>query len=132
MKTLPGRKSSMEALNGKQRRHLRGLGHGLDPVVQVGKGGVTPAVVQAVEAALLAHELIKVRRGAECPADRAELGEALARASGAHLVQILGRTLLLYRPHPEAPRLRLPSGMASGPASGGSDAEGVAQPTRTD
>jgi hypothetical protein len=47
-------------------------------------------------------------------------------------VQILGRTLLLYRPHPENPRLRVPGGMAPESASDGLDAEGVAQPTRTD
>lgn len=122
----------MEALNGKQRRHLRGLGHGLDPVVQVGKGGVTPSVVEAVEAALLAHELIKVRRGAECPADRAELGEALARASGAHLVQTLGRTLLFYRPHPENPRLRLPRATQDDATPDGAEMDRIAQPTRTD
>ena len=122
----------MEALNGKQRRHLRGLGHGLDPVVQVGKGGVTPSVAQAVEAALLAHELIKVRRGSECPVDRAELGEALARESGAHLVQILGRTLLFYRPHPENPRLRLPRATRSDATPDGAETDRTAQPTRTD
>ncbi len=98
----------MSALTGKQRRYLRGLGHSLEPVLQVGKGGVTDPVVAAADDALLAHELIKVRRGAECPLDRGEVGEALAGATGAEVVQTLGRTLLLYRPHPEAPRIRLP------------------------
>ena len=98
----------MSALTGKQRRYLRGLGHGLDPVVQVGKGGITDSVVAAADDALLAHELIKVRRGAECPLDRHEVGEALSGATGAAVVQTLGRTLLLYREHPEAPRIRVP------------------------
>lgn len=98
----------MSALTGKQRRHLRGLGHGLDPVLQVGKGGVTDRVIAATDDALLAHELIKIRRGSECPTDREEVGEALAEATGAELVQTLGRTMLLYRPHPEQPRIRLP------------------------
>ena len=98
----------MSALTGRQRRYLRGLGHGLDPVVQVGKGGVTTSVIQAADDALLAHELIKVRRGSECPEDREQVGEALAAATGAEVVQTLGRTLLLYRAHPEEPRIRVP------------------------
>lgn len=98
----------MSALTGKQRRYLRGLGHVLEPVLQVGKGGVTDSVIAATDQALLAHELIKVRRGSECPADRHEVGEALAARTGAEVVQTLGRTLLLYREHPEKPRIRVP------------------------
>ena len=98
----------MSALTGKQRRYLRGLGHRLDPVLQVGKGGVTTSVIAATEDALLAHELIKVRRGGECPADREEVGAAIATATGAEVVQALGRILLLYRAHPENPRIHVP------------------------
>lgn len=98
----------MSGLTGKQRRHLRGLGHALEPVLQVGKGGVTDAVIAAADDALLTHELIKVRRGSECPTDRDEVGAALAAGTGAEVVQRLGRTLLLYRPHPETPRLQMP------------------------
>lgn len=99
----------MNALTGKQRRHLRGLGHSLEPVLQVGKGGVTESVIAATEEALLAHELIKVRRGTECPSDRDEVGSAIASGTGAEVVQTLGHTLLLYRVHPEEPRLQVPS-----------------------
>lgn len=98
----------MSALNGKQRRHLRGLGHSLDPVVQVGKEGVTEGVIAAVDRALLAHELIKIRCSTECPQDRKQVGESLAESTGGQVAQTLGRTLLLYREHPESPRLQLP------------------------
>lgn len=98
----------MSSLTGKQKRYLRGLGHGLEPVLQVGKGGVTPPVVAATDEALLTHELIKVRRGSECPADRHEVGAALASGTGAEVVQTLGRTLLLYRAHPDTPRIQVP------------------------
>jgi len=98
----------LSPLTGKQRRYLRGLGHSLEPVLQVGKGGVTPSVVAATDEALRAHELIKIRRGTECPSDREALGGALVSATGAELVQSLGRTLLLYRPHPDEPRIRVP------------------------
>jgi RNA-binding protein len=96
------------ALTGKQRRFLRSRGHHLDPVVQVGKLGVTDPIVAATDTALATHELIKVRCGSECPLDREEVATALTTAVAAELVQKLGRTLLLYRPDPEKPRIVLP------------------------
>jgi RNA-binding protein len=95
-------------LNGKQRRHLRALGHHLDPVVQIGKQGVTEGTTAAVDAALESHELVKVRIGTECPEDPDAVAEALAPALKAALAQRLGRTLLLYRRHPKEPKIKLP------------------------
>ena len=95
-------------LTGKQRRHLRALGHDLDPVVQLGKLGLTDAVTAAVDAALEQHELVKVRLGTECPDDRHDVAERLAPALRAEAAQVLGRTILLYRRHPEEPKIKLP------------------------
>lgn len=92
-------------LNGKQRRALRALGHHLKPVVQVGQDDLTDGVFQAVDAQLLAHELIKVKVGEGASTDRHEVGEALAQKTKSELVQVLGRTLLLYRRHPEKPKI---------------------------
>jgi len=87
------------------RRQLRAAGHHLSPVVQVGKEGVTEAVLRQLDRALLDHELVKVKMGTETPEDRFASAEALAAgAEGAHLAQILGRTLLVYRRHPVKPR----------------------------
>lgn len=83
-------------LTGKQRRQLRSLGHHLEPVVLVGQAGVTEAVVAAVEQALHDHELIKVKVN-EGPETRQEAAEHLAQATGAELVQLLGRTVLLFK-----------------------------------
>ena len=95
-------------LTGKQRRHLRALGHHLEPVVQVGKNGYTEGVVAAVSDALEQHELIKVRLGTECPDDRHEVAERLGPETSAEVVQVLGRTLLLYKRHPKEPKIELP------------------------
>ena len=95
-------------LSGKQRRYLRALGHHLDPVVQLGKQGLTESVVEAVTVALERHELVKVRLGTECPDDRTDVGARLAPAVQAELAQTLGRTLLLYRKHPKEPKIVLP------------------------
>jgi RNA-binding protein len=86
------------------RRLLRGHGHALDPVVQIGRQGATAQVVKQVAQALLDHELIKVKLGSECPESRFEVAERLAEESGVNVVQILGRTVLLYKRHPKKPK----------------------------
>jgi len=88
-------------LTGKQARFLRGLGHSLEPSVTVGKEGVTDPVVASLEANLVAHELVKVRIGQGCVEDRHEVAEELAARTGAAVAQVLGRTVLLYRPGEE-------------------------------
>lgn len=98
------------ALSGKAARYLRGLGHHLDAIVQIGKEGITDGVVTATRAALLAHELVKVRILQEAPVDRKEAGAELAERVGAALAQTLGRTLLLYKRHPHKPKIVLPRG----------------------
>lgn len=98
------------SLNGKQRRHLRALGHHLDPVVQLGKGGLTEGVSAAIGSALEQHELVKVRVGTECPSDRDEVATALSAELAAETAQTLGRTILLYRRHPKEPKIKLPQG----------------------
>jgi len=95
-------------LNGRQRRALRALGHHLEPVVMVGKEGVSQAVIAAAEQALADHELIKAKVGESSPLDRHEAAEALAEATGAAVAQVLGRTMLLYRRHPDEPKIDLP------------------------
>lgn len=95
-------------LSGKQRRYLRGLGHSLDPVVQVGKDGLTEGISAAVDAALRQHELIKVRVGTECPDDRHDVAERLAPMVKSELAQLLGRTMLLWRKRPKDSKIQLP------------------------
>lgn len=96
-------------LSGKQRRHLRGLGHHLDPVVLVGKEGVSEGLLGALEQALLEHELIKVRFLESVEGDRHDLAQALSRQSGAALIQVLGRTALYYKRRPDDdPRPHIP------------------------
>ncbi|MCP3984278.1 MAG: ribosome assembly RNA-binding protein YhbY [bacterium] len=93
-------------LSGAQRRWLRGQAHALRPVIQVGGGGLSQAVLGAVDQALLAHELIKVRLIQ--PEDKKAAARELAERSGAELCGLVGHTVILYRPHPEEPKLELP------------------------
>jgi RNA-binding protein len=112
----------VKKLDGKALRYLRGLGHALDPVVAVGKNGVTAALVRQTEQALEAHELIKVKVMQEAPVDRREAAEDVAQKTGAVLAQVLGRTFLLYKARPKKPTIVLPrrkkpeGAVAAGPA----------------
>lgn len=90
----------MSELTGAQRKALRGLAHGLDPVVHIGKSGITEGVTAAVEAALDSHELIKVRF-VDQHDRKAELAEELAGTTGAEVVGRIGHVAILYRAHPE-------------------------------
>ncbi|SET87812.1 ribosome assembly RNA-binding protein YhbY [Stigmatella erecta] len=87
-------------LTGKQRRALRAEGHHLEPVVIVGQSGVTEGVLGAITQALNDHELIKVKIN-EGPGTRQEAATSLAEGTGSELVQLLGRTVLLFKKRPE-------------------------------
>ena len=105
---------SPAALTGAQRRALRGLGHHLKAVVQIGRNGMTDGLVAAAASALERHELIKVSTHADGPLDRKEAPARLAEAVGAHVAQVLGRTALLYRRCTDEPDIELPGDIPEG------------------
>ena len=94
-------------LTGKQARHLRGLGHSLRPAVMIGRQEITATAIAALDASLAAHELVKVKIQEGCATDRNEVAATLAAETGAGVAQILGKTILLYRPA-ETPVIKLP------------------------
>ena len=101
----------MQPLTGKQKRHLRGLAHHLKPLVQIGANGATDGVLQHIDDALEAHELVKVRL---LDADREDLAEALTQIQTkvkAHVVQTVGHTVVVFRQRTDPDRptaFRLP------------------------
>ena len=95
-------------LSQQDKKKFRAIGHHLKPVVTIAGNGLSESVLAEIERALADHELIKVRRGSECPDSHDEVAAALTKAVGAELVQKLGRTLLIYRRHPEEPAIVLP------------------------
>jgi RNA-binding protein len=100
--TSPKKRSLMPS--SALRRTLRGHGHRLSAIVQVGKAGVSDGLVKQVEQALADHELVKLKVGGEGPSDRFEVAERLAALPGVNIVQIVGGAILLYRRHPSEPR----------------------------
>ncbi len=97
----------MLSLTGKQKRQLRALAHSLKPVVQMGQKGASDALKAKVRQELEAHELIKVKVSGDCLESPKEAGALLAESCDAALVQVIGRTVVLYRSHPEEPQITL-------------------------
>jgi len=95
-------------LTSRQRAHLKSLAHPLKAVIQIGKDGVTERVVHSVEAAFNTRELLKVKLLDTSPDDVRDAAETLAGRVGAAVVQVIGRTMVLYRRHPERPEIVLP------------------------
>ena len=95
------KKKKTKQLTSRQIRYLRGLGHHLKPVAMVGREGFSGSLVTSTDQVLLAHELIKVKVQDSCPLERGEALSGLAGLTGATLVQVLGKTALLYRENPD-------------------------------
>ncbi len=88
----------MQALTGKQKRHLKSLAQSMPPLAVIGKGGLSQAALDNVRRLLDGRELLKVRLPALPPADRKSAAAALAESVGAACVDTIGRMVLLYRP----------------------------------
>jgi RNA-binding protein len=96
------------ALSEKQLKFLRGKAHPLNPVILIGQAGLSNAVVAETDRALTDHELIKVKvRGADRDARDAMLAQ-LGTRTGSTLVTRIGHVAVLYRRHPQLPKLVIP------------------------
>lgn len=96
------------ALKGKQKRFLRGMGVTMQPILQIGKGGISEHTVMQARDALKARELIKGRVLETAPITAAEAAEELAEETDAELVQVIGRNFLLYKRNHKEPKIELP------------------------
>lgn len=96
-------------LSQAQMRFLRSLGHKLKPVVMVGSGGISDALLNEFDTTIRHHELIKIRVRAADREQRDALIDDLCSRSSAALVSRTGHTAVLYRRNREAPRIRLPA-----------------------
>jgi RNA-binding protein len=95
-------------LTGKQKRYLRSKAHHLDPIFQVGKGGVNENMVKQVTEALEARELFKISVLQNCEEDKNVVADQLAEGTGADIVQIIGNTIVLYKESVEKKQITLP------------------------
>lgn len=95
-------------MTSKQRAFLRAQANGLDPILHAGKGGISDTLVKQADDALTARELLKGRVLETAPDSARDLAEQLAQAVHAEVVQVIGRTFVLYRRNEKEPKIRLP------------------------
>ena len=97
-------------MTSKQRAFLKRLAMELTPVLQIGKGGLTPEVTEAVREAMENRELMKINILKSCTDDPKEIGQMLAERTHSELVQVIGKKIVLYREakEPEKRKILLP------------------------
>ena len=105
--TEDGEHEPSQEINPRQRALLRRLGNPLKPTLLIGKEGLSESLAKQLEGLLRDHELVKVKLLNTVTQDRHEMAEELAKASRSALVQLIGRTVLLYRKNRKAPRIQL-------------------------
>lgn len=88
-------------MKGKERANLRAEAHHLTPGVHVGHQGVTDTVVRAMDDALRVRELVKVDVSRNAAITPKEAANALASATNAEIIQVIGRKATLYRENPD-------------------------------
>jgi RNA-binding protein len=89
------------SLTPRQRSHLKGRAHALEPVVFIGQAGLSDSVVTELERALTAHGLIKVKLAGAGREDREALTQGICERTGAFAVQTVGRVLVIWRARPD-------------------------------
>ncbi|WP_215395721.1 ribosome assembly RNA-binding protein YhbY [Rheinheimera oceanensis] len=97
------------SLTNKQKQFLKAKAHDLKPVILLGGNGLTEGVVAEIEVALNFHELIKVKVPTEDREQKVLIMDAIIRETKAEKVQIIGKTLVLFR-QSEAKKIQLPRG----------------------
>jgi RNA-binding protein len=95
-------------LTGKQKRFLRSKAHHLNPIFQVGKGGVNENMIKQVGEALEARELLKISILQNCEEDRDTVAQQLSKGTKSDVVQIIGNIIVLYKESKENKQIDLP------------------------
>ncbi len=87
-------------MKGRDRAALRSEAHHLDPKVHVGQHGLSPTLITSLDDALRTHELVKVKLGKHGDMPVKDTANALALATSAVVIQVIGKTATLYRENP--------------------------------
>ncbi|MDD2218079.1 MAG: ribosome assembly RNA-binding protein YhbY [Eubacteriales bacterium] len=95
-------------ITSKQRSYLKGLAHSLDPIVFIGKGGVTENIIKEMDICLEGRELIKVKLQEGCEENPKDIANNIAETLNAEFVQAIGRKFVLYRRSKDKATIELP------------------------
>lgn len=95
------------ALTSKQRAFLKKKAHELDPLVRIGKDGITDSLIQSILEAIDSRELLKVKILQNCEKEKDEVLEELSKCNEFEVVGIIGRTIILFRENKDKPAISL-------------------------
>ena len=95
-------------MTSKQRAYLKSLSSTLDPLFQIGKGSVTPEVVEAISEAFNNRELLKIAVLKNCMDDPRAIAEVVAERTRSQVVHVIGKKIVLYKPDKKNPKIILP------------------------
>jgi len=84
-------------LTSKQKKLLKALAHRLKPLTNIGKGELSKELTATIQRYLFDHELIKVKILNTVTTPKAEVAQKLAEATGAEMVNLIGKTIILYK-----------------------------------
>lgn len=101
-------KKGVKKMTSKERAYLRGLANTLQPIFQIGKGGISDVLLKQLDDALEARELIKINVLETAPEDVKTLGEQIASKTNSVFVQAVGNKITLYRARKKDPKIVLP------------------------
>jgi len=107
------KKATAPTLSSRQKQYLKGLAHELNPLVHIGKEGITDGIVSTINVELDNHELIKVKIGNNSGLEKDETASHIAAETGSALVQLIGKIVVLYKPNKDKKkekRIILPKG----------------------
>ncbi|WP_432355186.1 ribosome assembly RNA-binding protein YhbY [Sporosarcina sp. A2] len=95
-------------ITNKQKSYLRSQANPLQPIFQIGKSGLTDAIIKQIEEALEARELIKISVLQNCEQDKDEIAGILEDQAGFEIVQVIGKTIVIYKESTEKKKIVLP------------------------
>ena len=95
-------------MTSKQRAYLKSLSSTLDPLFQIGKGSVTPEVIEAISEAFNNRELLKIAVLKNCMDDPRAIAEVVAERTRSQVVHVIGKKIVLYKPDKKNPKIVLP------------------------
>lgn len=97
-------------LSSKQRAYLSGLANKIDPIFQIGKGGVSDTLINEISLALEAREIVKIKVLNNSLLDARECAVEIAHVTKSEVVSVIGSRFVLYRKSEKDPKINLPKG----------------------
>lgn len=94
-------------ITSKQRAKLRGIANTIDTIFQVGKGGIVDTLVDQINDALKAREIVKIKVLDNAPVNSKDAATEVAEKTGAEIVQVIGTKFVVYKRNNKKPIIEL-------------------------